>query len=101
MIDRLNLCAGVERAIRFQFFLDDRDQHIGGDGASALTPHGGLAGCEKSLDAEVLLDTFEKQFDLPAAFIERSDGHRRQCGVVCQKYRILLVSGSWKQMQRR
>jgi len=37
------------------------------------------------LDAQVLLDPFEKEFDLPAVFVQGCDGGCRRTGVVGQK----------------
>lgn len=41
------------------------------------------------LDAQMLLDLFEEQLYLPAAFVQRGNGQRRQCRVVGQKYQRL------------
>ena len=56
-----------------EFFFDDGDQHIGGDSAPDLRLDGVLAGAEKALDAQVLFDPFEEEFDLPAAAIKLGD----------------------------
>ena len=41
----------------------------------------------------MLLDPFEEQLDLPAAFVERGDGQGKQCGVVGQKHQRLARLG--------
>ena len=41
------------------------------------------------LDAEVLFDPLEKQFDLPTLFVKRGDGFRREHEIVCQKHEAL------------
>ena len=41
-----------------------------------------LAHAEKRLDAQVLFDPFEKEFDRPAAFIELRDGQCRKRKIV-------------------
>jgi hypothetical protein len=42
---------------------DDGDQHVGRHGDPDLRLHRVLAGAEEGLDAQVLLDPFEEQFD--------------------------------------
>gem|GEM_PF-1961376 len=72
---------------------DDRDQYIDGHGAPDLRLHRILAGAEKLLDAQVLLDPLEEQFDLPPAFVKRGDGECGQCCVVGQKHQRLARLG--------
>ena len=50
---------------------------------------GVLGGSGKQLDAQVLLDPFEEQFDLPALFAKRADGQGRQREIVCQEFERL------------
>ena len=69
-----------------KLFSNDRDQHIDGHGAPDLRLHRILTRAEKLLDAQVLLDPLEEQFDLPPAFVKRCDGERRQRRVVGQKH---------------
>ena len=68
-----------------KLLFDDGDQHVGGHGAPDLRLYRVLAGAQESLDAQVLLDPFEEQLDLPAALVERSDRQRRQRRVVGQE----------------
>jgi len=68
-----------------QLLFDDRNQHIGAHGAPDLGLHGVFAGAKKVLYAQVLLYPFEKQFDLPAAFVKIGNSDGGQCGVVGQK----------------
>ena len=61
-----------------QLLFDNRNQHIGGHGTPDLRLHRILAGAQKTLDAQVLLDPLEEQFHLPAAGsmpfrVERND----------------------------
>ena len=50
----------------------------------------GVLGCpEKCFDAQVLFDPLEKQFDLPAAFVNSSDGLCWQIEVICQEDQAL------------
>ena len=74
-----------------EFCFDDGDQHAGGDSAPDLRLDGVLAGAQKALDAQVLLDPFEEEFDLPAAFVECGDGGRRQSGVVGEEHQRLGI----------
>ena len=50
-----------------------------------LGSHGVLAGAEECFDAQVLLDPFEEQFDLPASFVDRCDDLCRQIEVIGQE----------------
>jgi len=52
-----------------------------------------VAVAKKLLDAQVLLDPFEKQFHLPAAFVQHSDGQGWQACVVGQEDQSLLSFG--------
>jgi hypothetical protein len=45
---------------------------------------------KKPLDAQVLLDPFEEQLDLPGAFVQGGNGQRRQARVVDQEDQSLL-----------
>ena len=59
----------------------DRDPDLGANGV--------LAGSVKSFDAEVLLDPFEEQLDLPAAFVDERNGQCWETEVVGQKDQTL------------
>lgn len=48
------------------------------------------------LDAQVLLDPFEKEFDLPTVFVQGCDGGGRQTGAVGQKDQSLACGGVCK-----
>jgi len=52
-----------------QTLLDDSYQHVDGDGDPDLGLDRILGGTIKCLDPQVLLDPFEEQLDLPAAFV--------------------------------
>ena len=73
-----------------QAFFDDGNQYIDRDGDPDLSLHGIVAGAIKGLDAKVLLDPLEEQFDLPATSIQLSDGQRRQGKIVGQKNQSLV-----------
>jgi len=74
-----------------QTFLCNGDQHIGAHRDPDLRLHGVLAGAQKRLDAQVLLDPFEEQLDLPTAAAQLSDRQRRQGEVVCQKDQAFVL----------
>jgi hypothetical protein len=76
-----------------KFFFNNGDEHVGGHGAPNLRLDCVLAVAKKLLDAQVLLNPFEKQFNLPAAFVQRSDGQGRQACVVGQNDQSLLGFG--------
>jgi len=55
---------------QMQAFLDNGDKHVSPDRDPDLRPDRILVGVIKRLDAQVLLDPFEKQFDLPALAVQ-------------------------------
>jgi len=72
---------------------DDRDEDVGGDGDPDLGLDGVLGGSIERLDAQVLLDPFEEEFDLPAGFVELGDGQRGQIELVGQENQALVDLG--------
>ena len=68
-----------------ELLFDDSDQHVGSHGAPDLSLDRVLAGPQKALDAQVLLDPLEEQFHLPAALVERGDRQGRQRRIVGQE----------------
>ena len=70
-------------------FLHDSNQHVCADRDPDLRLHGVLAGAQKRLDAQVLLDPFEEQFDLPALPVQLSDQIGLQGKVVGQERHAL------------
>ena len=79
-----------------KLLFNDGNQHVGADGRPDLSLHGVLACAEKVLDAQVLFDPLEEEFDLPAVFVEGCDGGGRQTGVVGQKDQSLACGGVGK-----
>ena len=77
--------------MQIQGLLDDGDQDIDRDGDPDLGFDSILGGAIESLDSEVLLDPFEKQFHLPSAAIQIGDRYGRQGKVVCQKHEYFVV----------
>ncbi len=66
-------------------FFQNSDEQVHGDGTPDLSAHGVLARAVKGFDAQMLLDPFEEQFDLPTALIELRDGPCGHGEVVGQK----------------
>ena len=58
--------------VQSKLLLDDGHQDVDGDGDPDLGLHGVLGGAVEALDAQVLLDPLEEQFDLPAATVQRA-----------------------------
>ena len=68
-----NLQDFAQTQLDFQFLLDDRHQNEDADGNPDLSLCGILAVAKKCFDSQVFLDPFEKDFYLPAAFVELSN----------------------------
>jgi hypothetical protein len=80
---------------KLQAFLRDGDQHIRRYGDPDLRLHRVLAGAKEHLDAQVLLDPFEEQLDLPSLTVEVGNHVWLQGEVVGQKHQAfpLVVLG--------
>jgi len=76
-----------------QALFQNGDEQINGDGGPDLSAHRVGRGAVEGFDAEMLLDPFEEEFDLPAAAIELGDGQRRHGEVVGQKDQRLARLG--------
>jgi len=63
-----------------QTFFQNGDEQINGAGDPDLGAHRVERRAVKGFDAQMLLEPFEEQFDLPAAPIELGDGHARNAG---------------------
>ena len=70
---------------QMQAFLGNGDQHVSADGDPDLRFDRVLVGAIKRLDAQVLLDPFEKQFDLPALAVQVCNQLGLESEVVGQK----------------
>ena len=68
-----------------QTFFQNGDEQINGDGGPDLSADRVWRGAVKGFDAQMLLDPFEEEFDLPTALIEFGDGQRRHGEVVGQE----------------
>ena len=80
--DAQDLKHRMQRQRQVESLANDGDEHVRAD----RDPHLGfdrVLGCaEEPLDAQVLLDPFEKEFHLPTQSVQIADGHCRQCHVV-------------------
>ena len=77
-----NLQDFAQTQLDFEFFLDNRVQHVNADGYPDLDFHSVDAGAEKCFDSQVLLDPFEEDFYPPTALVESGNCQSRQCKVV-------------------
>src|SRR5882724_13498327 len=77
-----------------ELLFDDRDEHVDRDGDPDLGLDGVLGSAEETLDTEMLLEPFEKQFDLPTALVESANGQRRELKVVGQEHESRCRFGS-------
>jgi hypothetical protein len=68
-----------------QTLFQDGDEEINGDGGPDLSAHRVGRGAVKGFDAQMLLDPFEEEFDLPAAALELGDRPCRRGKVVRQE----------------
>ena len=88
-----NLQDCVEAHVEIESLLDDCYQDIGADGRPDLSLQCVWARAHKRLDSQVLLDPFEKEFDMPAAAIQVGDCLWRQDKVVGQEDQSLPAFG--------
>lgn len=80
----------VKTGLDAEAFFDDGDKDINRDGDPDLRAHGVLGCSIEGLDAQVLLNPFEEQLDLPAAAIEFGDAEGGQREVVAEEDEILF-----------
>src|SRR5659263_263908 len=74
-----------------QPLLDDGYQDVDRDRDPHLGLHGVLGSSEERLDAEMLLDPPEEEFDLPPLLVEQGDALRGKGKIVGQENQFLLV----------
>ena len=74
-----------------EFLADDGGQDIDAHGDPSHSLDGVVGGPKEVLDAEVLLDPFEEQFDAPTQLVEHGDNQSRQLEVIAQKDQDLTV----------
>ena len=76
-----------------QAFFQNGDEQVNGDGAPDLSAHGVRTRTVEGFDAQMLLDPFEEQFDLPAAMIQLRNGQGGRGEIVGQKDQRLAGLG--------
>ena len=76
-----------------KFLFDDSNQNVSRHGAPYLRFDGVLAVAQEPFDAQVVLDPFEEQFDLPTVLLKGGYLQRRQYKVVGQKHERLARFG--------
>jgi len=83
-IDAQNLEQSVEAGLQGEALFDDGDEYVDRHRNPDLRLHRVLRNADKAFDAQVLLDPFEKQLDLPAIAIELGDRGGWEAEVVSQ-----------------
>ena len=83
----------VEASAQIELLLHNRDEQVDGYRDPDLSLQRVWGGSVEHLDAQMLFDPFEEQFDLPAAAIKLGDGRRRQGKVVRQEDETFVVFG--------
>ena len=79
--------------LQIQFLFDDGDQYINCDGDPDLRLYGVFGKPVKLFDTQVLLDPFEEQFDLPAAFVKLRDCCCRELKIVGKEHQTNVFFG--------
>lgn len=74
-----------------QSFFHDGNKHINGDGNPNLGLHRILRRPVKRLDPQMLFDPPKEQLDLPATFVELSNGQRGKNNIIGQKGQMLVL----------
>src|ERR1035441_2017225 len=87
--DRENLEKSVEGCFQGEALLDDGNEDVDRYGNPDLRLHRVVRRAVELFDPKMLLDPFEKQFDLPAALVEGADRRGRQGELVGQKHQRL------------
>jgi hypothetical protein len=75
----------AERAIGFEFLLDDSDKYINRDSNPDLSLDRVWRSTIECLDSKMLFDPFEEQFDLPTVLEEQRNGQGWENKVVGQE----------------
>ena len=60
----------AQTQLDLEFFLDDRNKNVNADRNPYLGLHRILFGAKEGFDSQILLDPFEEDFYLPAAFVK-------------------------------
>ena len=80
-----NLQNCVKRVLETELFFENGDEQIDGHGYPDLNLHAVGRSPKETLDAQVLLDPFEKKLDLPSATISFGNTQRRQKEIIGEK----------------
>src|SRR6476646_2373845 len=88
--DAQNLQHCVEIQGQVEAFADDGHEQVGTDGNRDLGFDGILRGAVKGLDAQVLLDPFEEEFDMPATTVQFGDDVSRKSEVISEEHQSLF-----------
>lgn len=84
-----NLQNSAETFVDSMDLIETGHHQVDGDSDPDLCLHGVLGCSVKSLDPEILLDPFEKQFDVPTTLVNAGDGFCKQPEVVGDKDQTL------------
>lgn len=84
-VDAQNLQYPAQTFVNPMNLIETGHHEVNADSDPDLGAHGVLCCAEEGFDAQVLLDPFEEQFDLPPAFVNGCDGYRGQFEVVRKK----------------
>lgn len=88
--DAENLQNRVEFPVERQALANDSHQDVHGDGCPDLRLDRVLGNSVEGFDAQVLLDPFEEQLDLPAALVQLRNGEGRQGKIVGEKNQLAI-----------
>ena len=91
--DAQNLQHGVEIQGQVEPFANDGHEQVAADGDPDLSFDGVLRSAVKGLDAQVLFDPFEEQFNMPATTVQFCDDVSRKSEVIGEKHQSLFPLG--------
>lgn len=83
-----------------ELLFDDCDEHVGGHGTPDLRLHRVLAGAQKALGAQVLLDPLEEQVDLPLVLYSAAIVRAGNAVLLVMNTSVLPDCGFLKRMRR-
>ena len=81
-VDAQNLQNPAEVFVESVNLIETGHHEVNADGDPDLGFHGVFGSAVERLDAQVLLDPFEEEFDVPTAFVDASDRERLQAEVI-------------------
>ena len=80
----------VKTPLQSKALSKDGHEDVNRDGDPDLSLHSVLVGAIKGLDAQMLLDPFKKQLDLPATFVELGDDQSGKLKIVGEEAEPLV-----------